>query len=261
MPNQREDLNPWRVIVSCLFEHVRSFEIPQIIDRSGLPVNWLLTEREDYSETYRKAAYTRQIYEAYDDLSNEDHLRVAYIVSEELIRLGHSEILDVALRRIGWCIQSGRLSPDNAHVQELFFPPQSQHDAYVVIRDKFAMAHRLLKVIDPYLDSTIFTILARISQPRLQVHLLTLNLPSDFNEEAQRFLDQYQSFELEIRRSRNFHDRFIIIDDHTCWHIGCSIKDAGNRAFMLSKVEDKPNRDALLAAVDETWSSATQIFP
>ena len=81
MPDQREELDPWRVIVSSLFEHVGSFDVPQIIDRAGLSVNWSLTEREDYSETYRKAAYRPRINEAYEALSNEDRLRVAYLVA------------------------------------------------------------------------------------------------------------------------------------------------------------------------------------
>ena len=261
MPDQRDELDPWRVIVSSLFDHIESFDVPQIIDRAGLSVNWSLTDQENYSHTYRKAAYRPRINQAYEALSNEDRLRVAYFVANELICLGHSETLDAALRRIGWCIQSDRLTPTDADVRELFFPTDTQHDAYVAIREKFALAQSSLKVIDSYLDATIFRILAGISSTSLQVDLLTANVPTDFTDEAGKFLSQYRTFELDIRKSRDFHDRFIIIDNNACWHIGCSLKDAGNRAFMLSKIEDETNRDALLEALSRTWSEASQIFP
>ncbi len=58
------------------------------------------------------------------------------------------------------------------------------------------------------------------------------------------------------RRSKEFHDRFVIIDDDECWHVGCSIKDAGNRAFMLSKMEDRENRNALIDQLKNSWSVA-----
>lgn len=198
MPDQRHELDPWRVIVSSLFEHVDSFDVPRIIDRAGLSVNWSLTDRENYSHPYRKAAYRPRINQAYEALSNEDRLRVAYIVADELIRLGHSETLDAALHRIDWCIQSDRLTPTDADVRELFFPTDTQHDAYVAIREKFAMAETSLKVIDSYLDATIFRILAGISSAGLQVDLLTANVPADFTDEADSFISQYRNFELNI---------------------------------------------------------------
>lgn len=48
----------------------------------------------------------------------------------------------------------------------------------------------------------------------------------------------------------------IVIDDTSCWHVGCSIKDAGNRAFMLSAIEDTRNAKALLNILRRTWAGA-----
>jgi len=63
---------------------------------------------------------------------------------------------------------------------------------------------------------------------------ITYDVPIAFAQEARKFLTQHANFTLEARRSKEFHDRFVILDDNECWHIGCSIKDAGNGAFMLS---------------------------
>ena len=141
---------------------------------------------------------------------------------------------------------------------ELFFPKGSQHDAYVRIREILQSAEAYLRVIDPYLDGTIFTILGDAKGP-LNVDLLTDKAPADFSHEAGKFGNQHQMVKIEIRRSKDFHDRFIVVDEKKCWHVGCSIKDAGNKAFMLNCIEDKQNRDALLNVLNNTWSSATKI--
>ena len=252
----RNGLDPWRVILACLFE-IDSHEIPGVIDASGLAVDWWLTEPEDYSEKYRKAAYRPRINRAFEALREDDRLRVAFVVCDELARRGAADQLDVALRRIGWRIDGGALVPANDTVRELFFPQDSQHDAYVHIREIICHARRSLRIIDPYLDGTVFTMLGNVQGP-LTVEMLGAKLPADFGPETERFHQQHPQIQVETRRSRDFHDRFIVIDDTACWHIGCSIKDVGNRAFMVSAIEDSRNAEALLETLRSTWAGATR---
>ena len=46
--SSRSRLDPWRVILAYLFG-IDSYEIPRVIDASGLAVEWRLTEQEDYN--------------------------------------------------------------------------------------------------------------------------------------------------------------------------------------------------------------------
>ncbi len=255
--SSRNKLDPWRVILSCLFE-IDSYKIPSVIDATGLVVDWQLTEREDYSHNYRKAAYRPKIIRAYEALKGDDQLRVTFIICEELTRRGEVDQLNTGLQRIGWCIDGGVLVPANETVRELFFPQDSQHDAYVHIREIICNASRSLRIIDPYIDGTVFTILGDVQEP-LKVELLGSKLPTDFVLESKRFHQQHPQMLIETRRSRDFHDRFIVIDDTACWHIGCSIKDAGNRAFMMSAIEDSRNAAALLDMLHSTWADATPL--
>ena len=117
----RTQLDPWRVILACLFE-LDSHEIPAIIDIAGLAVDWTLTVREDYSHNYRKRAYRPRIVSAYDALDEEDRLRVAFIVSEELAHRDLADKLNANLRRVGWRIDGDSLCPATESVRELFFP-------------------------------------------------------------------------------------------------------------------------------------------
>ena len=35
-----------------------------------------------------------------------------------------------------------------------------------------------------------------------------------------------------------FHDRFMVLDDKTVYHIGASIKDAGKKCFGITLIQD-----------------------
>ncbi len=254
-PVSKSELDPWRVILGHLFE-LDSYYIPKIIDKTGMVVDWTLTEREDYSHKYRKAAYRPRINAVYDSLSEQDRLRVAYIVASKLADMGCADALNANLEEIGWRIEQGRLTPTRTDVKELFFPKDTQHDAYIEIRKLFQKAKGSITVVDPYIDSSIFIVLGTISSLSLKARLLTHEIPSDFTQEARKFLAQHTNFTLQARKSKEFHDRFVIIDDDECWHVGCSIKDAGNKAFMLSKIEDNVNREALITQLDKSWAKA-----
>jgi len=60
--------------------------------------------------------------------------------------------------------------------------------------------------------------------------------------EAPKGLTQHSRCALAVRTTREFHHRFIVLDNASCRHVGCSIKDAGRHAFMLSEIEDEENR-------------------
>ncbi len=237
---------------------MHSRDIPHILDRAGLAVDWTLTEREAYSENTRLAAYRPRINTAYEALTDANKLPAAYVVVDTFKDIG-IDALDRDLRQIGWKIESGRLGPEAADVSELFFPTGSQHDAYVEIRKILQKVQSSITVIDPYVDGTIFTLLGNVSSSVSAIRILTHKVPSDFNLEARKFKGQYMKASLEVRSTREFHDRFVVLDDRDCWHIGSSIKDAGVRAFMISQLADQKNRDSLVQQLSESWRNASPI--
>ena len=222
-------LDPWRIILSHLME-LDSYYMPDIIDRTGMVVDWSLTDRENYSHKYRRDAFRPRIITAYNSLPTEDQLRVSHTIAAELSKMGATDSVNNDLKRIGWNIEDNSLVPVDADVKELFFPKDTQHDAYIEIRKIFQEASTSIYVIDPYLDSSIFAILKTITSKPIKVKLLTSKIPSDFVHETRRFLSQYINFTVEIRKTREFHDRFMVLDDSNCRHVGCSIHDAGNKA-------------------------------
>jgi hypothetical protein len=93
----------------------------------------------------------------------------------------------------------------------------------------------------------------------LLVQVLCSKSATEVAAAAKRFVAQYPGGSVEVRRSKDFHDRFVVLDDRACFHIGTSINHAGRTAFMVSKLEDETNRSALLAAVKEAWAAGTPV--
>jgi hypothetical protein len=93
----------------------------------------------------------------------------------------------------------------------------------------------------------------------LRVRILCSRYAPAVAAEAQLFVAQHSGAVIEVRQTKDFHDRFIVIDGQSCVHVGASIKDAGKTAFMISRVEDQQNRDNLLAAIDTSWNAAIPV--
>jgi sugar-specific transcriptional regulator TrmB len=144
---------------------------------------------------------------------------------------------------------------EDTSVTELFRPPGSQHDAYSFIRQIISEAAREILIADNYVDSTIFTLLTNASSG-VAVSILTYNVPADFKLECDKFRRQHPIALETRRRSVDFHDRFIIVDGDKAYHLGASIKDAGDKASMIHLIEDADNVNALLGTYRTSWVAA-----
>ena len=73
-------------------------------------------------------------------------------------------------------------------------------------------------------------------------------------------MQQYPNVAVNVRTTTDFHDRFIVLDGNVCVHVGASIKDAGKRACMVSRIEDVANRDAMLRQLNQSWEAGTHVL-
>ena len=44
--------------------------------------------------------------------------------------------------------------------------------------------------------------------------------------------------QLDVKNTNAFHDRFLILDGKTVYHIGASLKDAGKKCFGVTLMKD-----------------------
>ncbi len=200
-----------------------------------------------------------RILAAYDDLSGDERLVAGQAALRALRDDGFDmEAVSQSFNAAGWELRDTGFVVRSPETRELFFPKGSQWDAFVVLRDLMARAGERIIVVDPYCDDTVFEMLA---QPRdgLTLEILCSRTSAGpLVGAARRFREQYPGVTVRVRATRDFHDRFVVLDDDTCIHVGASINHAGRTAFMVSVVEDHANRDALLQQIRASWQNATE---
>ena len=118
--------------------------------------------------------------------------------------------------------------------QKIFFDGQI-YDAFSLITSIIQKAQSEIILIDGYVDVDTLNILAK-KNTGVDVKIYTYASAPLTNRDAANFNAQYPT--LTVKKTRVFHDRFIILDGKTAYHVGASIKDAGKKCFGISLLED-----------------------
>lgn len=118
--------------------------------------------------------------------------------------------------------------------QKIFFDGQI-YDAFSLITSIIRKATSEIILIDGYVDVDTLNILAK-KNTGVDVKIYTYASAPLTNRDVVNFNAQYPT--LTVKKTQVFHDRFIILDGRTAYHIGASIKDAGKKCFGISILED-----------------------
>jgi cell division septal protein FtsQ len=65
--------------------------------------------------------------------------------------------------------------------------------------------------------------------------IITKTTSKQLQPDIKKYQAQYNN--LKIKKSNNYHDRFLIIDKTQAYHIGASLKDLGKKVFAFSKID------------------------
>ncbi len=118
-------------------------------------------------------------------------------------------------------------------VEGVFYDGQI-FDAYKFATDLIKSAKQSIVLIDNYVDESVLLMLSKRNEG-VSATIYTGRVTERLELDANRHNAQYTP--IEIRTSRNVHDRFMIIDNLTVYHIGASLKDLGRKLFAFSKLE------------------------
>ena len=118
--------------------------------------------------------------------------------------------------------------------QKIFFDGQI-YDAFSLITSIIQKAQKEIILIDGYVDVDTLNILAK-KNDGVDVKIYTYANAQLTNRDAANFNAQYPT--LTVKKTQAFHDRFIVLDGKTAYHIGASIKDAGKKCFGISLIDD-----------------------
>ena len=114
--------------------------------------------------------------------------------------------------------------------QGIYFQGQI-FDAYAKFESFIAQAKTEIILIDNYVD---LSILQRLTKKKNGVNVTIYTDPKTklTTQDIQTFNAQYPT--LSLKYTTKAHDRFLIIDQTTMYHIGASLKDLGKKLFAFS---------------------------
>ena len=119
--------------------------------------------------------------------------------------------------------------------QGIFFDGQF-FDAYIFISDILKEAKESITLIDNYIDETTLLHLNSKSNKNIKINIITKPITKELKLDIEKYNKQYKN--LFVHEYKNSHDRFLILDQKTIYHLGASLKDLGNKWFAFSKLED-----------------------
>ena len=118
--------------------------------------------------------------------------------------------------------------------QKIFYDGQI-YDAFSLLIELIQKAEQEIILIDGYVDVSTLNLLAK-KNAGVSVTIYTFTKTKLTAQDVATFNSQYP--QLEVKHTNIFHDRFLILDGKTVYHIGASLKDAGKKCFAVSEMKD-----------------------
>ena len=118
------------------------------------------------------------------------------------------------------------------------YEPQRQYDFLRDLKEIILGVQSEVFVVDPYFDGGAFeTYLGQLGAS-CSIRVLCGKSANDVAGHIAAFKAQYGA-EPELRKSKDIHDRLVILDRSDCWLVGGSIKDAGKKPTYLVPLQPK----------------------
>lgn len=151
------------------------------------------------------------------------------ISSVELQQLQYQKQTDEKLEQIFEYISEHEESS-----QKIFFDGQI-YDAFSLIISLIQKAEKEITLIDGYVDVGTLNLLSK-KKADVSVTIYTQKRTKLTKTDVENFNAQYPT--LDVKYTKAFHDRFLIIDRETAYHVGASLKDAGKKCFGINLIQD-----------------------
>jgi hypothetical protein len=117
--------------------------------------------------------------------------------------------------------------------QGIFYNGQV-HDAHTFVSGLIRKAKKSLILIDNYVDDSVLTLLTK-RKKAVTATIYTKTISKQLALDLEKHNEQYAP--ISVKKFKDAHDRFLIIDEQHIYHIGASLKDLGKKWFAFSKFE------------------------
>ena len=124
-------------------------------------------------------------------------------------------------------------SNEPIQAQGIFYNGQI-FDAHNFVSDLIRSAKKSIVLIDNYVNDTTLTLFSKNQKVDITIHTNTIT--KSLKLDLEKYNKQYKK--IALKTTKDFHDRFLILDNKEVYHIGASLKDLGKKVFAFSKMEN-----------------------
>ena len=107
-------------------------------------------------------------------------------------------------------------------------------DAYTFAASLIRQAKKSIILVDNYVDESVLTMLSKRAKS-VSATIYTGKIGKQLDLDLRKHNEQYPT--IEVRTITDYHDRFLILDRQTLYHIGASLKDLGKKCFAFSRMD------------------------
>ncbi len=94
-------------------------------------------------------------------------------------------------------------------------------------------AKKSIVLIDNYIDESVLHLMSK-RNAGVKAYIYTSKISKDLQLDIDKFNAQYEPIKVKVFVKS--HDRFLILDNETVYHIGASLKDLAKKWFAFSKM-------------------------
>ena len=164
-----------------------------------------------------------------------------YLLNGQVINtdrwLAHSDNLiqmNNAIKSINKRLESVEMKLDSLtsidYFKDKLFYNGELFEGYSFVKNLFKKAINRIIIIDSYLD---YSVLEMMNDCNVDITIYIASHTPISNREISLFQNSHN---LNVIRTNNYHDRFIVIDDEL-YTVGSSIKDIGKKISQITKLE------------------------
>jgi hypothetical protein len=158
----------------------------------------------------------------------KEYLLKGHVVNQRFERI-ENEVSQLKTRVDEFDFQIRTNLPPN---EGIFYDGQI-FDAHIFVAGLIKSAMKSVILIDNYVDESVLILLSK-RQTRVEAVIYTADISAQLKLDIKKFNAQYPK--IEVKKFNKTHDRFLIIDHQTVYHIGASLKDLGKKWFAFSKI-------------------------
>jgi hypothetical protein len=143
--------------------------------------------------------------------------------------------------------------------EEYHFTKGELSRATMTIYGIMKSANSSLLIIDSWVDESIYKLIQSLDQS------IAFKIITNESKLKPIFIDitsklHKEGWDLIVKSSPSFHDRYLVIDDEYIWHLGASVKDAGVRDFTINKIKDTQEKGRIKASYNNVWLDSVTLF-